>query len=272
MPFPDIDPIAFSIGPLVVRWYALSYLLGVALGIFYGRTLLRRKSLWANNTPPLTPDQFVDFAMWAVIGAIVGGRLGYVLFYNLPYFLENPLAIFQTWQGGMSFHGGLLGIMTAMFFFVRHKKASFLSALDLLGAVSPIGLMLGRIANFINGELYGRPTSLPWGIIFPGGGDVPRHPSQLYEAALEGLVLFLVLRFVTQILYGLRRPGLVAGLFGTGYALSRLAVEQVRLPDVQIGYLLGTGWLTEGMVLTLPVLIGGLTLIFFSLRKPPANV
>ena len=272
MPFPEIDPVALSIGPLVVRWYALSYLAGVALGILYGRTLLKHKSLWPNNTPPLTPDQLVDFAMWAVIGAIVGGRTGYVLFYNPSFFAANPLAIFQTWMGGMSFHGGLTGIILAMYFFARHKKASFLSALDLLGAVSPIGLMLGRMANFINGELYGRETDLPWGIIFPGGGDVPRHPSQLYEAALEGLVLFLILRFVTRIWRGLRRPGLVAGLFGTGYALSRLLVEQVRLPDVQIGYLLNTGWLTQGMILTLPVLMCGLALTVFSLRKPRRNV
>lgn len=267
LPFPEINPIAFAIGPIAVRWYALAYLAGIGLGAYYGVHLLSRKSLWWDNKPPLTPAQFLDFAFWAVLGAILGGRLGYVLFYNPLHFAANPIQIFQVWQGGMSFHGGLAGVVIAMVLFARHKGSNILSALDLLGAVAPFGLLLGRIANFINAELYGRETSLPWGVVFPGGGEIARHPSQLYEALLEGLILFLVLRFVTHMAYGLRRPGLVAGLFGVGYALSRILVEQVRLPDPHIGYLYAN-WITLGMVLTLPVLIAGIYLTIVGMRRP----
>lgn len=271
MPFPDIDPIAFSIGPIAVRWYSLAYLFGIGLGVVYGRTLLKRASLWYKTNPPFTADQFIDFAVWAVLGAIIGGRLGYVLFYDPAYFAANPMDIFKTWLGGMSFHGGLLGVIVAMYFFARHKKSNFLSALDLLAAVSPIGIMLVRISNFINGELFGRPTDLPWGVIFPNGGDIVRHPTQLYEAALEGLVLFIAIRIATHMLFSLRRPGLTAGLFGIGYALSRLLVEQLRLPDPQIGYLFNTDWVTQGMMLTLPILLAGAILVAFSLKKPAAK-
>ncbi len=267
MPFPQIDPIAFSLGPLMVRWYALAYLAGIGLGVLYGVSLLSKKTLWWQNRPPLSGTQFVDFAFWAVLGAILGGRLGYVLFYNPAYFLANPMQVLQLWNGGMSFHGGLLGVLIAMAFFARHKGASILSAWDLLGTLAPIGLFLGRVANFVNGELFGRQTDLPWGVVFPMGGDVARHPSQLYEALLEGLLLFIALRIATHIFFALRRPGLVAGLFGIGYALSRLLVEQVRLPDIQIGYLYA-GWLTLGMVLTLPVLLAGIILVMVALRRP----
>ncbi|MCB1517609.1 MAG: prolipoprotein diacylglyceryl transferase [Hyphomicrobiaceae bacterium] len=267
MQFPLIDPIAFSVGPLNVHWYALAYLGGVALGVLYGLLLLRSRPLWPDATPPFTAAQFIDFGFWAVIGIILGGRIGYVLFYQPAAFAQNPIAIFEVWNGGMSFHGGLLGMIVAMIFFARSTGANTLSAFDLLAAVAPLGLMLGRIANFINGELYGRETNLPWGIIFPGGGDVPRHPSQLYEAALEGLILFLVLRLVTHVWHGFKKPGLVAGIFGIGYALSRILVEQVRLPDAFIGYLYG-GWLTLGMLLTLPVLLAGVGLVIYALTRP----
>lgn len=267
MPFPDIDPVVFAIGPVVIRWYALAYLLGVFLGVVYGAMLLRRHTLWALNTPPFKSADWYDFGFWAVIGIIVGGRLGYVLFYNPVYYFANPLEILQTWDGGMSFHGGLLGIMAAMIIFTRTKGGNPLSGLDMLGAVAPIGLLLGRVANFVNGELYGRETNLPWGVIFPTGGPLPRHPSQLYEAALEGLILFLFLRYITHVTYGLRKPGLVAGLFAVGYAVSRILVETVRLPDADKGYLYG-GWLTYGMVLTAPMLIAGIGLILYANRKP----
>jgi len=266
LPFPDINPVAFAIGPLVVRWYALAYLAGVALGVGYGVLLLRRPTLWKDNKPPFTPSEWLDFGFWAIIGIVVGGRLGYVIFYNPSYFAANPLEIFRTWDGGMSFHGGLIGIMTALALFARSRGANILSGLDLLGAVSPIGLMLGRCANFINGELYGRVTTLPWGMVFPGGGPEPRHPTPLYEAGLEGVLLFLFIRYVTHLRQGLRRPGLVAGIFGVGYALSRIAVETVRLPDSFIGYLYG-GWLTIGMLYSLPVLAAGLGLIAFAMTR-----
>ncbi len=269
MPFPNIDPVAFAIGPLVVRWYALAYLGGVLFGMLYGMSLLRRHTLWKNNTPPFPPPALSDFAFWAIIGIVLGGRIGYVLFYNPLYFAQHPIEIFEVWTGGMSFHGGLIGIVTAMVIFARRHGGNPVSGVDLLAAVTPIGLFLGRLANFINGELYGRPTTLPWGIVFPTGGPLPRHPSQLYEAALEGVVLFLVLRYVTHIAYGLRRPGLVSGVFAIGYAVSRILVEFVRLPDVQIGYLYG-GWLTIGMVYSLPLLLAGIVLILYANRTQRA--
>jgi phosphatidylglycerol:prolipoprotein diacylglycerol transferase len=267
LPFPEIDPIAFSIGPFAIRWYALAYLGGVLLGALYGYTLLRRKTLWAKGSPPFEAGAIFDFAFWAVIGIVIGGRLGYVLFYNLPHFLSNPGEIVAVWDGGMSFHGGFVGIILAIVLFTRAKGGNILSSLDLLGAISPIGLFLGRVANFINGELYGAETQLPWGVVFPSGGPNPRHPSQLYEALLEGIVLFLIIRYVTHVALGLRRPGLVAGIFGIGYAIARILVEFVRLPDIQIGYLFGN-WLTMGMVLTVPVFLLGLGLLITSLVRP----
>jgi phosphatidylglycerol:prolipoprotein diacylglycerol transferase len=267
LPFPNIDPVAFAIGPFAVRWYALAYLGGVLLGALYGMSLLKRKTLWFKGQPPFEPAAIFDFAFWAVLGIIVGGRLGYVLFYNPAYYAANPLEAFKLWDGGMSFHGGLVGIIVAMALFTRSKGGNILSSLDLLGCVGTIGLFLGRIANFINGELWGRETTLPWGVIFPGAGDLPRHPSQLYEAALEGILLFLVIRFITHVAYGLRRPGLVAGVFGIGYALARILVEQVRVPDAQLGYFAGE-WLTMGVILSLPILLIGLGLVIYAMRKP----
>ncbi len=266
MPFPDIDPIAFAIGPFAVRWYALAYLVGVLGGAAYATTLLSRHGLWKDNRPPFPPAAIWDFAFWAVLGIVIGGRVGYVLFYNLPYYLQNPGEIIAVWDGGMSFHGGLVGIAIAMLLFTRSKGGNVLSGFDLLGAIATIGLFLGRIANFINAELFGAPTTLPWGVVFPTDPDqVPRHPSQLYEALLEGLLLFIVIRILTNHLKALKRPGLVAGVFGIGYALSRIFVEFFRLPDPQIGYLYG-GWLTMGMVLSLPILVVGIILVIYALR------
>lgn len=261
--FPQIDPIAFAIGPIVIRWYALAYLAGIFLGVGYGTLLLKRKSLWVNNTPPMTPGELFDFAFWIVVGIIVGGRLGYVVFYDPAHFLADPAAIIALWDGGMSFHGGMLGLMIAMIVFTRHKGANVLSGLDLLACCATIGLFLGRVANFINAELYGSVTTMPWGVIFPGGGDLPRHPSQLYEGLLEGVLLFLVIRYFTHIRLALRKPGLAAGIFGVGYALSRIFVEFFRLPDAHIGYL-AFGWLTMGMVLSLPILLAGIGLIVWA--------
>jgi phosphatidylglycerol---prolipoprotein diacylglyceryl transferase len=267
VPFPNIDPIAFAIGPFAIRWYALAYLAGVGLGAAYGYLLLRNKGLWHKGAPPFPAKDIWDFAFWTMLAIVLGGRIGYVLFYNLPYYLANPLQVFNTLDGGMSYHGGMLGLMLAGILFTRAKGGNWLSALDLLGAVATIGIMLGRVANFINAELYGAPTTLPWGVIFPTDPlGTPRHPSQLYEAVLEGLLLFLVIRIVTHVFYGLRRPGLVAGIFAIGYALARIAVEFVRLPDSQIGYLYG-GWLTMGQVLSLPILLGGIMLVGWAMSR-----
>ena len=269
MPFPNIDPIAFAIGPIAIRWYALGYLFGVLLGAAYGYLLLARKQLWHRGEPPFPAKDIWDFAFWTMLAIVIGGRLGYVLFYNLPYYLENPGQILNTLDGGMSYHGGMLGLMLAVIVFTRVKgSGNWLSGLDLIASVSTIGIFLVRIANFINAELYGAPTSLPWGVVFPTDPEqLPRHPSQLYEAALEGLVLFLVIRVATHVFYGLRKPGLVAGIFGIGYALSRIAVEFVRLPDIQIGYLFGTGWVTMGMMLSLPILAAGLVLFVYAATR-----
>jgi phosphatidylglycerol:prolipoprotein diacylglycerol transferase len=271
LPFPDISPIAFSLGPFAVRWYALGYLAGVFLGAWYATSLLKRETLWADDKPPFPAPAIWDFAFWSVIGIVIGGRLGYVLFYNFPFYLAHPADIIALWDGGMSFHGGLIGILIAMYLFVRSKGGRVLSAFDLLGCVGTIGIFLVRIANFINGELYGAPTDLPWGVIFPTDADeLPRHPSQLYEAGLEGLLLFILIFVGSRYLGWLRRPGLTAGIFGVGYAISRILVEFVRLPDIQVGYLLGTSWLTMGQVLSVPILLAGLALIAFALVRPRA--
>ncbi|MFC3703418.1 prolipoprotein diacylglyceryl transferase [Devosia honganensis] len=267
MPFPDIDPVAFAIGPFAVRWYALAYLFGVLLGAGYGYLLLRNERLWHRGAPPFPAKDVWDFAFWAMLAIVVGGRAFYVLFYNLPYYSQNPLEIFNTLDGGMSYHGGMAGLMLAAILFTRSRGGNWLSSLDLLGAVATIGIFLGRLANFINAELYGAPTDAPWGVVFPTDPlQVARHPSQLYEAVLEGLVLFLVIRIATHVLYALRKPGLVAGIFAIGYALARILVEFVRLPDIQLGYLYG-GWLTMGQVLSLPILLGGLILVIHAASR-----
>ncbi len=267
LPFPNIDPVAFSIGPFSVHWYGIAYLLGVLLGAAYGYALLAKRDLWKDGRPPFDAPAIWDFAFWAVIGIVIGGRLGYVLFYNLPVYLADPIQVFMIGDGGMSFHGGMAGLMLAVALFTRSKGGRILSALDLLGAIATIGLFLGRIANFINAELYGAPTDLPWAVVFPTDPEqLPRHPSQLYEAFLEGVVLFFVVLIAAYVFKALRRPGLVAGIFGIGYAISRIAVEFVRLPDGQIGYLFG-GWLTMGMVLSLPILIAGIALVVYASRR-----
>ena len=268
MPFPNISPIAFGVGPIAIRWYALAYLAGIGLGALYGYLLLSRRLLWWRDTPPFDPPAIFDFAFWAVIGIVAGGRIAYVVFYNLSLYAAHPIEIFQIWDGGMSFHGGLVGLAIAVIYFTRSKGGNVLSSLDLLSVVAPIGIFLVRVANFINGELFGRETTLPWGVIFPSGGPLPRHPSQLYEGLLEGALMLVILLVVTQVFRGLRRPGLTAGIFGVLYALFRGLLEFVRIPDAQLGYLFG-GWVTMGQILSLPLLLGGVALIVVSLRRVP---
>lgn len=268
MPFPNIDPIAFAIGPFAIRWYALGYLFGVGLGAAYGYLLLANTRLWHKGEPPFAAKEIWDFAFWTMLAIVIGGRVGYVLFYNPSYYLQNPAQAINTLDGGMSYHGGMLGLMLAVVLFTWRKgNANWLSGLDLIAAVATIGIFLVRIANFINAELYGAPTTLPWGVVFPTDPEqLPRHPSQLYEAALEGLLLFLVIRLLTHVFFALRRPGMVAGVFGIGYGLSRIAVEFVRLPDSHIGYLYG-GWLTMGMVLSVPLVVAGIGLVVWAATR-----
>jgi len=258
LPFPNIDPVAFSIGPLAVHWYGLAYVAGIMIGWFYARKLIDRPTLWKGDTAPMTKTHLDDFLVWIAVGIVVGGRTGYVLFYDLPPMLEDPIRIIQIWNGGMSFHGGLMGAIVAMILFARKNAIPVWSMFDIIAAVVPIGLLFGRIANFINGELWGRLSSAPWAIVFPTGGPFARHPSQLYEAGLEGIVLLLVLAALIFGIKAFKKPGLIAGIFVMGYGLSRIFVEFFREPDAQLGYLLGTNWLTMGMVLSTPMVLIGL--------------
>lgn len=264
--FPDIDPVAIAIGPVVIRWYALAYLAGIVLGWGYIRWQLQRMI-----APPLTKKQLEDLVFWTVIGVILGGRLGYIFFYNAPYYLSHPEHILMIWQGGMSFHGGMLGVIFAFWWFACSQQVAYLRLMDLAATATPIGLFLGRIANFINGELYGRVTDSPLGMVFPHGGALPRHPSQLYEAALEGLVLFVLLFVVARTTRAYDRPGLLSGLFLAGYGLARFVVEFFREPDAQLG-LLALG-LSMGQLLCLPMLGLGGYLVARALRnkKSPAT-
>ena len=265
LPFPNIDPILISIGPFAIRWYALAYIAGILLGWLYARYLIKRESLW-NGRAPLTVTDFDDFIVWVTLGIILGGRLGYVLFYNPAHFAAHPLEIFQVWSGGMSFHGGFAGCVLAVVLFAYKRGISILSLGDLTCAAGPIGLCLGRIANFINGELWGRPTDVSWAFVFPNAGPLPRHPSQLYEAALEGLLLFCILAFAIR-LGALKRPGLVVGLFAIIYALARSFCELFREPDPQLGFL--WGGMTMGMLLSIPLFIAGVAFVMYALRRPP---
>lgn len=262
--YPVIDPVLINIGPLPIRWYALAYIVGLVLGWAYARALVKQKALWG-GVAPIDPVQIDDLLVYAAMGVILGGRLGYVLFYNASFYLAHPDEILSVWKGGMSFHGGVVGTALAIYILAKRKKIPVLSLADVCTAAVPIGLFLGRIANFIKPELWGRPTDVPWAMVFPGGGPSPRHPSQLYEAGLEGLVLFLVLYLAIK-MGALRRPGLVTGLFATGYGVARIVCEFFREPDPQLGFLLGGA--TMGMLLSLPMIAVGLVFILQALRRP----
>ncbi|MDQ0423448.1 phosphatidylglycerol:prolipoprotein diacylglycerol transferase [Peteryoungia aggregata LMG 23059] len=266
--FPAIDPVAFSIGPLAVHWYGLAYVAGILIGWLLARDLLKRPHLWPNGQAPATLQQIDDFVLWVAIGVVAGGRLGYIFFYDFASVAANPLRAIEVWNGGMSFHGGFVGATLAMVFFARKHQIRLWSLFDLVASVVPLGLFFGRIANFINGELWGRPADVPWAMAFPTGGPFPRHPSQLYEAVLEGLVLLIVLQLLARAFSALRTPGRITGIFVAGYAAARIFVEFYREPDVQIGYLAG-GWLTMGMVLSLPMLLVGLWISIRAGRSAP---
>ena len=255
--FPNIDPVIFQVGPLAVRWYGLGYIVGILFAWWYGKRLVTNPRLWPNGQPPMKPEALDDFVLWAAIGIVAGGRIGYILFYDFARYIANPLDMLAVWEGGMSFHGGLIGVTLAMILFARKHGIHIWSMIDVIAAGVPVGLGLVRVANFINSELWGRVSDVPWAFQFPNGGPFPRHPSQLYEALLEGLVLFLVLRFLTHSRLKLMTPRFIAGAFVCGYGLSRIFVEFFREPDQQIGFLFG-GWLTMGMVLSLPMVLIGI--------------
>lgn len=273
LPFPHIDPVLISFGPLTIRWYALAYITGILGGWWYARQLVSRDNLWKPGASPVQIIELDDFMLWATLGIVLGGRLGYVLFYNPLYYMDNPLAALALWQGGMSFHGGLTGVIIAIILFTRKQGLPLWSFLDIIAAVAPIGLFFGRIANFINGELWGRVTDVPWAVIFPTAGPDPRHPSQLYEAILEGLILFMILTFLIYKRQALSRPGLVCGTFALVYGLSRIIVEFVRQPDPQLGLFFGI--LSMGMLLSLPLIVLGIWGIhrsFYALPSTPPHI
>jgi phosphatidylglycerol:prolipoprotein diacylglycerol transferase len=265
IPFPMIDPVALQIGPLAIRWYGLAYFAGILIGWRYARRLVSNERLWGGRPAPITPTQIDDFLLWATLGIILGGRIGYALFYEPGAYLSDPLSLFRIWEGGMSFHGGLAGTILAIVLFSWKNRIPVLSLLDVSAAVTPIGLFFGRIANFINGELYGRASDVPWAMVFPNGGPVPRHPSQLYEAALEGVVLFIALRILTHRFGSLARPGLTGGAFIASYGLARITVEFFREPDPQLGEIVG--FLTMGMLLSIPMVMIGAVAMAWAARR-----
>ncbi len=265
IPFPAFQPVLISVGPFAIRWYALAYIFGILFGWLYARALIRREALWGGK-PPFTVADYDDFIVWVTLGIVLGGRIGYVLFYNLPQFAAHPVEILEVWKGGMSFHGGFTGCVVAVVLFAYHRGLSILSLGDVTCAVGPIGLFLGRLANVVNGELWGRPTDVPWAMVCPNGGPVPRHPSQLYEATLEGLVLLLLLAIAIR-MGALKRPGLIIGLFAMFYAVMRTFCEFFREPDVQLGFLWNTG-LTMGMLLSIPLFLVGVGFAAVALRNP----
>jgi phosphatidylglycerol:prolipoprotein diacylglycerol transferase len=271
IPFPVIDPVALQLGPLSVKWYGLAYVAGLLGGWWYSRRLVSTESLWGGLPRPKA-EELDDMLLWVALGVVLGGRLGFVLFYDLERYLARPQDIIAIWQGGMSFHGGLIGAATGLYLFARRRGYPALSMFDLAATVVPIGLFLGRIANFINAELWGRPApDFPFAMVFPNAGPLPRHPSQLYEAFAEGILLFILMALVVRA-GGFKRPGLTAGIFGMGYAVARIVCEFFREPDAQLGFLFGTnvdalsGGITMGMLLSLPLFLAGLVLVLRARR------
>ena len=253
IPYPAVDPVLIELGPFVIRWYALAYIAGLVIGWRWCLMLAKRPPLF------VTPEAIDDFLVWATLGVVLGGRLGYVLFYKPDYYLANPLEALQVWHGGMSFHGGALGVVLAIVLFCRQRRINFLAFGDIIVCAAPIGLFFGRIANFINSELWGRVTDVPWAMVFPNGGPLPRHPSQLYEAVLEGIVLFIIVNGLERFTRIRERPGALSGVFLIGYGIARIIAEFFREPDAFLGFL--AFGLTMGQILSLPFVLVGLVLL-----------
>ncbi len=255
--YPNIDPVALSLGPVKIHWYGIMYLIAFTLAWWLGRRRAQQpNSGWK-------AEQIEDLIFYGALGVVLGARIGYVLFYNFSAFLDNPLMLFTVWQGGMSFHGGALGVLTALWFYARKQQRGYFEVVDFVVPLVPLGLAAGRFGNFINGELWGKVSDVPWAMVFPTGGPLPRHPSMLYEFFLEGIVLFLIIWFYSA----KPRPVMaVTGLFGLGYGLFRTLVEFVRMPDAHIGYLAG-GWLTKGMVLSIPMVLLGAGMMIYAYKR-----
>ena len=257
----NIDPVAFSLGPIEIRWYGLAYLAGMLLGLFYAKWIVRK--FYISNTQNITTQNIDEIFFWIVLGIIFGARIGYVVFYDPSLILVNPLNVVAIWKGGMSFHGGALGVILAIFFYARLNKISIFSLGDIVCSVVPIGLFFGRIANFINSELWGTITSKPWGVVFSNAGPLPRHPSQLYEAFFEGILLLVILNTLLRKGF-LNNSGFISGVFLSLYALFRIIIERFREPDAHIGYIFE--YFTIGTLLSIPML-SGIIIVYFSLRK-----
>ncbi|HWA89059.1 MAG TPA: prolipoprotein diacylglyceryl transferase [Rhizomicrobium sp.] len=287
IPYPEFDPVLVQFGPFAIRWYALAYIAGLLLGWWYALVMIRDKSLWTNppfdGKPPATEEQIGDLLVWAALGVILGGRLGWDIFYGtllcshspdaafcngLPgAFLTNPLKIVAAWEGGMSFHGAVIGVFLAITLFCRRNKLSLRRIGDIVCLVQPIGQFLGRIANFVNGELWGKPSDVPWAMVFPRAHDgIPRHPSQLYEAGLEGLLLFAVLQICLRVFRLHERPGLISAIFLIGYGLLRFVVEFFREPDTPF-----LGWFSMGQALSVALILSGSYLVWWVYRREPAR-
>ena len=263
--YPDIDPVALRLGPIAIRWYGLAYITGLILGWRYTVWLARQKRFNGPDSRPTATD-LDDFLFWAMAGVLIGGRLGIVFFYKPHEYLADPLSILRVWEGGMSFHGGILGVITALFLFARRREISFFQLADLIACAAPIGLFFGRLANFVNDELWGRQTDVPWAMIFPSGGPVPRHPSQLYEAGTEGLILFVILAILAQRPAIRLRAGMLSGLFLIGYAIARSFCELFREPDSYLGFIVGR--ISMGQILSTPMLIAGIAMVVYAARRP----
>jgi phosphatidylglycerol:prolipoprotein diacylglycerol transferase len=265
--YPKLDPVALKLGPLSIRWYGLAYITGLILGWRYTVWLARQKRFNGPDSRP-TPNDLDDFLFWAMAGVLIGGRLGIVLFYQPSFYFSHPLEILRIWQGGMSFHGGMLGVTTALIWFTRRRRIPLFNVSDLVACATPIGLFFGRLANFVNGELWGRVTDSPLGMVFPGeeAGPLPRHPSQLYEATAEGVILFVLLAIAAQQPAIRRRRGLLTGLFLIGYAIARSVCELFREPDSYLGFIIGG--ISMGQLLSFPMLLVGVAMAVYAYRRP----
>jgi len=256
----EIDPVAFSAGPIIIYWYGLAYVIGIIIALFLSVRLTKRDDSLVKS------HYFDDFLVYAVLGVIIGGRLGHILFYDIEQYFGNPVEALKIWKGGMSFHGGMLGVIVAAYFYCRAKSLKFFAFTDVLAVVVPIGIGLGRVANFINGELFGKETTLPWGVVFKNAGEIPRHPTQLYEAFAEGVLLFLILQLLYNIKSVQQRPGIISGAFLLLYGAFRFLIEFLKIPEPQNDFILGN-FITIGHALCVPMILAGLGLIVWSYSK-----
>jgi len=265
----NFDPILIDLGFFQIRWYSIAYILGILIGWIYANKIIKSTLNNKYNFRQITTKQFDDLIIYLVVGIIIGGRLGYIIFYNLDYYVQNLSEIFKLWKGGMSFHGGLLGVVISTFLFSKKTRANFFKFTDIISCVAPIGILLGRIANFINGELYGKITTLPWGIIFPNGGNFSRHPSQIYEAILEGIILFLIINYLALKKELLYKSGYISGFFLIFYSILRIFSEIFREPDIHLGLIFN--YFSMGTLLSLLTIVIGLFIILFIKKNEQNN-